>query len=175
MLSWGVDFGSIKKEISHGNRFVDWKGKNLLDVPLNNVQASYGAPYYFIHRADLVHLLVRTARQRDNITIRMDSRVQSYDFDTPAVTLIGGQTIRANMVIAADGIKSSVRDTVNGRPLPPQDTGDVAYRIMVPAQPLLDDPQMAHLVKELSIGWALKLTQWATHYVKEACTTSSLT
>ncbi|EME49494.1 hypothetical protein DOTSEDRAFT_68305 [Dothistroma septosporum NZE10] len=155
LLSWGVDLGSIKKEVSRGNRFVDWQGHVLLDVPLTGVQDLYGGPYYFIHRADLVASLVRAAKQRDNITIHMGCRVQSYDFDAPAVTLTGGETARADLVIAADGIKSSVRDVINGRPLPPQDTGDVAYRILVPAKPLLDDTQMAYLVKE----------PWAVHWM----------
>ena len=45
-LSWGVDLASIKKETSLGNRFVDWKGKILLDCPFSDVEYRYGAPYY---------------------------------------------------------------------------------------------------------------------------------
>lgn len=152
---WGVDFSSIKKEISLGNRFVDWKGHNLLDVPLHDVESRYGAPYYFLHRADLIKLLVATAKQSSNITIRTGCRVASYDFDAPSITLEDGQVFHGDLIIAADGIKSSVRDRINGRPLPPQDTGDVAYRILVPAAPLLEDPEMAHLVTE----------PWATHWM----------
>ena len=153
--SWGVDFSTVKKQISLGNRFVDWKGNQLLDVPLHDANTVFGSPYYLIHRADLVQLLVRTAENHGNITIRTKCRVTSYDFEKPSVKLETGEEVSADLIIAADGIKSSVRDTINGRPLPPQDTGDVAYRILVPAQPLLDDPTMAHLVKE----------PWATHWM----------
>jgi len=61
-LSWGVDLNSVPKEISHGNRFVDWHGNHLLDCPFDDVREHYGAPYYYIHRADLIDALVSTAR-----------------------------------------------------------------------------------------------------------------
>ncbi|KAK4508339.1 hypothetical protein PRZ48_002077 [Zasmidium cellare] len=153
--AWGVDFSQVKQEVSRGNRFVDWKGKHLLDVPFFDVRDRYGAPYYFIHRADLVNLLVKTAEQKPNVTIRLNSRVVSYNFEEPSLELGSGEVVAGDVIIVADGIKSSVRDVINGRPLAPQDTGDVAYRILVPAQPLLDDPNMAHLVKN----------PWAVHWM----------
>lgn len=85
----------------------------------------------------------------------MNCRVSSYDFNAPSVTLATGEVVEGDVVIACDGIKSAVRDAINGSPLPPQDTGDVAYRILVPAKPLLDDPEMAPLVKE----------PWAMHWM----------
>lgn len=107
-----------------GNRFLDWKGSVLLSVPYDDIQSRYGAPYYFLHRADLVRLLAETAHRNPKIELRMDCRVASYDFDTPSVTLAGGEILKADIVVCADGIKSAVRDRVNGRPIPPQDTGD---------------------------------------------------
>lgn len=137
-----------QQKLITGNRFVDWKGNTLLDVPFGNVEDEYGAPYYFIHRSDLINALVLAAKKHKNITLRMNVRVSSYDFEAPAVQLAGGERLTADLIICADGIKSAVRDIINGRPLPPMDTGDVAYRILVPAGPLLEDPTMAHFVKE---------------------------
>ena len=119
------------------------------------MESRYGAPYYFLHRADLVNLLALTARENPKIDVRMNCRVAGYDFDIPFVTLSNGEVLKADIVVCADGIKSDVRDTINGRPLPPQDTGDVAYRILVPAKPLSDDPEMAHLVQN----------PWAMHWL----------
>ncbi|KAK4546944.1 hypothetical protein LTR36_001676 [Oleoguttula mirabilis] len=153
--SWGVDFSKVKKEVSLGNRFVDWKGNILLDCDFGDVEKLYGAPYYFIHRADLVKLLVATAQAHERITVRTGCRVASYDYGGPSVTLADGEILDADLIICADGIKSSVRDIINGRPIAPQDTGDVAYRILVSAKPLLDDPDMADLVKN----------PWAVHWM----------
>ncbi|KAK3716019.1 hypothetical protein LTR37_006749 [Vermiconidia calcicola] len=144
--SWDVDFSTVSKIPSMGNHFLDWKGNVLLSVSYADMESRYGAPYYFIHRADLLQLLAKTTKANERIELRMQCRVAEYDLDAPSVTLSNGEVLNADLIICADGIKSSVRDRINGRHLPPQDTGDVAYRILVPAKPLLDDPQMAHLV-----------------------------
>lgn len=155
-LDWGVDLDSIKKETSLGNRFVDWHDNILLDCPFSDVKDRYGAPYYFIHRADLVDALLKAARKNTaNITIRTESKVVEYDFDRPAVRTETGTWYTGDLVISAEGIKSAARTAVNGAAIEPRDTGDVAYRILVPAGPLLDDPQTRHLVTQ----------PWATHWM----------
>jgi salicylate hydroxylase len=149
---WGVDFDSIKKEVATGLRFIDFKGKPLLEIPYSNVEEKYSAPYYFLHRADLIKLLVKTASEREDVTLRMNTKVASYDFDAPSLTLASGEILQADLIICADGIKSSVRNTINGTPVSPQDTGDVAYRVLVPAERLRADPELSHLLDE---SWAM--------------------
>lgn len=155
LLRWGVDLDPIKKETSRGNRFVDWKNNILLDVPYSDVKEKYGAPYYFIHRADLVDALLKATQRRKNITIKTQSKVVEYNYYRPAVKTEQGVWYSADLVISAEGIKSSARAAINGEPAEPTDTGDVAYRILVPAAPLLDDPEMRHLITE----------PWATHWM----------
>ena len=158
LRQWGVDLDSIKKEISHGNRFVDWKdhSKILLDVPFDDLQQKYGTPYYLIHRADLIDALVKAARMNTtNISIKTSSRVVEYDYNRPAVKTEQGDWWAGDLVIAAEGIKSSARKEINGAPMEPRDTGDVAYRILVSVGPLLEDPMTRDLVRE----------PWATHWL----------
>lgn len=153
--SWGVDLESIKKEVSLGNRFVDWKGNILLDCPFDDVESTYGAPYYFIHRADLMKALVAAVNRNTSIDLRMNTRVATYNFEAPSLTTTDGETLTADLIICADGIKSAVRTAINGHPIDPQDTGDVAYRILVPTAPLLADPEMAPYVENA----------WAVHWM----------
>lgn len=151
--SWGVDFSRIPKKCeSPGNRFLDWQGKVLLDVPFNGDKSKYEAAYYFIHRADLIKVLVQTVKEKDSIDLRMGSKVVEYDFNAPSVTLLNGESIKADLIVCCDGIKSSVRDEINGEPCEPIDTGDSAYRILVDARPLLNDPSTRELVTD---GWAM--------------------
>ncbi|KAJ7687500.1 hypothetical protein B0H17DRAFT_1160441 [Mycena rosella] len=154
-LSCGVDLDSVKKEVSLGNRFVDWHGTRLLDCPFYDMRTLYGAPYYFIHRADLIAALVSAVNAHANITLYMDTPVAAYHFEAPAVTTASGERLSADLVVCADGIKSAVRSAVNGEPVEPVDTGDVAYRILVPAAPLLADPEMRHLVENAWVGHAV--------------------
>ena len=119
------------------------------------MERTYGAPYYFIHRADLINALVDAARKHEKIMLKMDCRVAEYDFEAPALQFSTGEWVSGDLIICADGIKSAVRNVINGTPIEPQDTGDVAYRILVPAGPLLEDPSMKHFVTE----------PWAVHWM----------
>ncbi|KAF2208323.1 hypothetical protein CERZMDRAFT_114586 [Cercospora zeae-maydis SCOH1-5] len=83
--------------------------------------------------------------KKRNVTIRMGARVSSYDFETPSVTLASGEVIALPFAMLF----------FNGSPIAPQDTGDVAYRILVPTALLLADPEMRHLVSE----------PWAMHWM----------
>ena len=152
---WGVDFSTVKKEVSRGNRFVDWKNNVLADCPFDDVEEQYGAPYYFIHRADLVNALRVAADKNSAIKILTDSRVVEYDFEAPAVKKESNAWLHGDLVVCCDGIKSSVRDVINGSPCEPVDTGDVAYRILVSAAPLLEDPSMREYVT----------SPWAVHWM----------
>lgn len=153
-LSWGVDLSGVKKETSLGNRFVDWHGNKLLDCDFSDVREKYGAPYYFIHRADLIDALVEAVRRNDSIDVRMGSLVLQYDFAAARVRCEKGWT-QGDLLVCADGIKSRARSAINGRSIEPIDTGDVAYRILVPAKPLLDDPELREYVTN----------PWAVHWM----------
>jgi salicylate hydroxylase len=63
--------------------------------------------------------------------------------------------LTGDLIVCCDGIKSAVRDIINGESCSPLDTGDVAYRILVPAAPLYDDPATRHLITDA----------WATHWI----------
>lgn len=126
-----------------------------MDCPFRDVESRYGAPYYFIHRADLIAALVTAVEKHKNIELRMSTRVAEYDFDSPSLTTTTGEKLTADLIICADGIKSAVRTAINGRSVDPVDTGDVAYRILVPTETLLTDPEMAPYVKE----------PWAVHWM----------
>ena len=84
----------------------------------------------------------------------MNSKVQAYDFVTPAVTLTTGERLTADDIVCADGVKSAIRNTINGSPIEPKDTGDVAYRVIVPAEALQKDPDLQSL---LGNGLAIRL------------------
>lgn len=149
-----MELDSIQKVTSLGNRFVDWHGKKLLDCDFSDVQNKYGAPYYFVHRADFIKALVAAVEKNKSIQLRMGARVTEYDFATPRVRCDDGW-LQGDLLICADGIKSSARNEINGRPIEPVDTGDVAYRILVPAKPLLEDPEMREYI----------LNPWAVHWM----------
>ena len=98
------------------------------------------APYNQLHRADFHRLLVAKVRALKKDAIRVNSRVTGFE-ETPSevrVRLAGGETIGADLLIGADGVKSAVRAQIAGAAQPVY-TGDAAWRLTLPAEKLPRD------------------------------------
>jgi salicylate hydroxylase len=113
---------------------------------------AHGAPYYHIHRADYHTLLLRLARAAPGVHIRLGASVRDVQPDPaveggPHVTLACGEVIRADLIIAADGVKSSIQKIVTGRDDNPMPTGDAAYRATIPTDLMLCDPELRPFVE----------------------------
>ncbi|KAK6386079.1 hypothetical protein LTS17_001653 [Exophiala oligosperma] len=148
LLRWGVDVNKMKKSVSKRYHFLRWQdGSTIVKLPFDNIVETHGAPYYLVHRADL-HAGLMEAAQRAGVAIHPKQRVESYDFDAPSATTSDGTVWKADLIVAADGIKSLARPLLTGQPDIPRDTGDVAYRILVPGELLLKDPELAPLITD---------------------------
>ncbi|KAJ5807841.1 hypothetical protein N7474_009110 [Penicillium riverlandense] len=146
LLRWGVDLERMKKSTSQKYHFIRWKdGSTIFDLPFNNIVETHGAPYWLVHRADL-HAALLDATQKAGVNVLTKKRVVSYDFDAPMATTVDGEVFKADLIVGADGIKSVCRPLLTGRPDVPRDTGDIAYRILIPSEKLLADPDLAHLI-----------------------------
>ncbi|KAJ7213516.1 FAD/NAD-P-binding domain-containing protein [Mycena pura] len=110
--------------------------------------ADYGAPYYHIHRADLLDMLHTLATPF--MTLRLNSKVVAIDPSAACVTLENGDTLSGNLIVGADGLKSVVRTTI-GPAKAPIDTGHSAYRAIVPTAAMRADPALRDLVDSREI------------------------
>lgn len=99
-------------------------------------------PYLFLHRADLIALLLKAARQA-GVSLELGAEVTAYaPGETPQVTLADGSRRRAHVVIGADGIHSGARALLNGDDAA-RFTGQVAWRALVPN--VTRHPEEAHV------------------------------
>ena len=107
----------------------------------------YGAPYCYVHRADLHKLLYDLVTPR--VTIRLGSTVVGCDPDpvSPSVTLESGEVIRADLIVGADGVNSCIQPVVTGKPNPGVPTGDAVYRVTIPASFLTQDPELREFIE----------------------------
>lgn len=143
---WGVDLANMKKSTSHGYDFVRWQdGSSILKLPFDNVVDHHGAPYYLVHRADL-HSALLAAATRAGVQVLPNKRIVAYDFSEPSAVTDQGEVFTADLIIASDGIKSLARPLLTGREDRPRDTGDVAYRILIPGDRLRADPALEDLI-----------------------------
>jgi salicylate hydroxylase len=127
-----------------------WKrGLALSRVPLGDAAVrEFGTPYFHVHRADLIGVLARAVAARSEIALRLGTACERAlgDERGAAVALASGETLRADLVVGADGIRSAVRESLFG-PEQPRFTGNVAWRGLVPASALAgaDVPPVAAL------------------------------
>ncbi|CAE6436076.1 unnamed protein product [Rhizoctonia solani] len=112
----------------------------------SKMERDHGSPYYHVHRADLHRWLYELAEQA-GVTIRLASTVKSIDPSMPSLTLSNGETIRCDLIVGADGVKSAIREVVVGGPDRPRPTGDAAYRAIIPAEQMRGDPELEALLE----------------------------
>ncbi|WPH01599.1 FAD/NAD(P)-binding domain-containing protein, protein [Acrodontium crateriforme] len=65
-------------------------------------------PYWSMRRADYQHILYEAAVEV-GCDFRFGEQVVSIDGNAPSVTVKGGEVVQADIIIAADGIKSQMR------------------------------------------------------------------
>lgn len=98
--------------------------------------AHFGFPYYHVHRADLMDVLVGAARAQPTIRLHLNARVASVTQNSGGVRVsVGGASHEGAMLVGADGIRSVVRTALFGAESPTF-TGNVAWRALVPVDRL---------------------------------------
>lgn len=99
-------------------------------------EAKYGAPQLLLHRADL-HEALASIVPPD--IIRRSKKLVGFTQDESGVDMrfADGEAARADLMIAADGVHSAVRERLLG-PEKPRFTGRVAYRTTFPADLIRD-------------------------------------
>ncbi|KAG8871749.1 hypothetical protein FRB97_008326 [Tulasnella sp. 331] len=115
----------------------------------------YEAPYYHIHRADFHRLLYDLCLALpDRITLRLNSRVTSVDAAAPSCRLASGEVIKCDVVLGADGVKSTLREHIVGHADRATPTGDAAYRATIPTSKMIGDPDLKELIDyPRMVGW----------------------
>ncbi|HEY3919291.1 MAG TPA: FAD-dependent monooxygenase [Stellaceae bacterium] len=89
----------------------------------------YGAPHYTFHRADLLDAL---ATSLDSATIHLDHRIAAIEERGEKIVLrfVNGAEVTADLLIAADGVRSIVRRALYGDDNPAY-TGQMVWRALL--------------------------------------------
>jgi salicylate hydroxylase len=128
-------------------------GSVIAQLPLGrSVVDTYGAPYWHYHRADLHRILLDACLDPDGpgpvVAVHTDAKVVGLDRSDaarPVAVTAGGTRFAGDVVVGADGIRSSVRDLAGF-----DDTlvfsGEMAYRALIPGDLVAADPATRFLV-----------------------------
>ena len=134
-----------RKEIRIWNSGERWK---LHDLGKASVER-YGYPYLTVYRPDLLGVLERAVRREKPGAIRLGAKCVGFEQTKESVTvrLEDGKTVRADVLVGADGVHSSVRQGLFG-PDQPEFTGVVAWRGIVPM-----DALPRHMARMVGSNW----------------------
>lgn len=115
--------------VSHLNRLWD-TGEVTMELPMP--ESRYGAPYLCMHRGDLHDALASVVPQD---IIHLGRKLAGIEQGGGQATLVfaDGSRERADIVIGADGVHSTVREIILG-PEKPLHRGRIAYRAVFPAE-----------------------------------------
>jgi salicylate hydroxylase len=155
LLEWGL--GSDIDRVGVLPRgFCFWRGSTGELIGYQHMGKSItkqcGAPIIEFHRADLHGMLVKLVQGSEHARIRLNARVVSVDPLAPSAKLDSGEVVTADVIIAADGVKSRIRDLVTGGSNPSTPTGVAAYRALIPKEQLAYDPELASFLISPSLN-----------------------
>ncbi|KAF2121867.1 hypothetical protein BDV96DRAFT_639948 [Lophiotrema nucula] len=141
------------------NSLRSWKDDTELGrvLLMPGVADHYGAPLGVIHGGDLQRILLAAA-VKSGCEIRTNHKVVKVDDNFEArIQLLNGEWMEGDVVIAADGIKSVIRNQIAAahkhldRATP---TGDAAYRFMIPKENMSNNKEALNLMStKIGMRW----------------------
>ena len=113
-------------------------GREIVRMPLAQVAARFGAPYWVIHRGDLQAALLEAVQTHPEVKLVLGTRVDRFAVHAAGLTVQGVYALpnakvparvdtEGSFLIGADGIWSAVRARL-GDKSPPRFAGRVAWR-----------------------------------------------
>jgi salicylate hydroxylase len=138
-------------------------GTRLFAIPMREVaERRFGAPYYHVHRADLIALLSAALRDRAPRAVHPNKSLIAFERTGRGVlaSFAGDASVDGDVLIGADGIHSRVRERLFGTEKP-RFTCNVAWRVVVPATARLRD-----LVPPTACVWVGPGRHAVTYYVR---------
>ncbi|KAK3320127.1 hypothetical protein B0T19DRAFT_479118 [Cercophora scortea] len=132
-----------KSEVFH---FHDWRGKFVTTQSFVEEHKAWG-PRVNGHRGEIHQILLRHALAR-GIDIRLGHNIINYfeDDDSAGVETSTGEKFTADLVLAAEGVRSRGRKLVLGFEDKPQPSGYAVFRTWYPSDELLKNELTKHLV-----------------------------
>ncbi|KAL2202288.1 FAD/NAD(P)-binding domain-containing protein [Sarocladium strictum] len=149
--------------------FIGWKGNHLGEMDYHGYAAATGG-YSFLdfHRATLHRCLLDRAEEL-GAKLVTNAKVDRYDAaedgSTTTIYLENGDVLQTDLLVGADGIASKLREQFLGRADPPELTGDLAYRLLLPTAEMLKDDDLRPLVEDPQVNYWVGPEKHAVNYV----------
>lgn len=135
-------------------KYFDWQGDFIYEQIWGNEEENFGKRFNG-HRGQIHGVLYQHALDL-GIEVRLGQKVTEYWQDeNVAGVIVNGETVTADVVLAADGVRSKARKAVLGYEDAPKSSGYAIYRAWLDSDELAKNPLTAHLVNngDTHTGW----------------------
>ncbi|WP_024275259.1 FAD-dependent monooxygenase [Hyphomicrobium sp. 802] len=112
-------------------------GRELTRLPLGSWLAKrHGAPYWTAHRRDLHSALRTRAESEPRITLSRATEITSCRDEPNGIAAVdaSGEVLSASLLVAADGLWSTLRRSIAGESAVPTPVGKTAFRSVTTAE-----------------------------------------
>ena len=120
-------------------------------VDMSKAEEMFGAKLWAVHRVDLHKELLRLATEENGTSrpakLRLSSEVATAETDG-TIVLKDGSVHKADLIVAADGLKSVLQKVVNKEAGPPTATGLSAFRFLLDTDTFKDDPKLLETLEK---------------------------
>lgn len=155
LTSWGLEPYLRDKLIEPSSvKFRRWQSGEVIALTqyVPDFREKYGAPYWVVHRAHFHEAMYRLALDL-GVEVKIASKVERYEPDAGRIVLENGDVHEADLVVAADGVKSAARKLILGdADKPPRMTGFAAYRATIDVEDMRRDADTAALLSNPSLN-----------------------
>ncbi|KAJ9134262.1 Monooxygenase [Pleurostoma richardsiae] len=149
--------------------------EELTHVHMPDIRKRYGFPHCTGHRASLAGGLFDACEKEPAITFHFSNSFEQIDQYLPTVKFTvqpregEPRQVECDVLLGADGVKSKVRADIlgeKGLPAVVEDTGQAAYRIMIPREKMASDPEMLALIESNQVTrWIGEKRHWIAYPV----------
>ncbi|CAK7215358.1 hypothetical protein SBRCBS47491_002457 [Sporothrix bragantina] len=170
LFSWGLK-DALEPHATWPRKcnFISWKGQHLSEMDYHAYARGADGPFMDFHRANLHKcLLVRAVELGANLVTNakvVDVEIDGDEATEATVVLADGRRMTTDLVVGADGIHSRLREVLVGHADPPELTGDLAYRLLLPTEAMLKDPDLKALVEDPQVNYWVGPDAHAVNYV----------
>lgn len=149
---------------SDGLLYKTYLGETLFKQTWTSEERAYGKAYNG-HRGE-IHEIVYQHALDIGVDIRLGHKVEDYfESDNEAGVIANGERFAADVVLAADGVKSKGRTIVLGHEDKPKSSGYAIWRTWFDSAELAKDPDTAWMVEngDKHCAWLGKDCLYVTH------------
>ena len=149
--------------------------RELTHVHMPDIRAKYGYPHCTGHRASLAGGLYDACKKETAIKFNFGCAFEKIEEYKPKVKFTvkprdeDSRQELCDVLLAADGVKSVIRTQIlseMGLPAVVEDTGQAAYRIMLPREKMESDPEMRELIDSNQVTrWIGEKRHWIAYPV----------